>query len=1072
MGRELRDEYYIDISQPMKALNTLAHKSRELQKTLQKSTTIGSDKARIKRDLANTERAIKGFTTRVRKATRGLIGKDMMHSGLIRSAMKRETTQSTRIWKGMCNKIKTLWKGTTNKMTSGIKKVRRTFNTMAKSNISKTKQMNRGMREGGDLLQSWWKRFGEVGLGFTFIYRGVNAIENALGKFVESMKEAITLSGEFVEIQARMAVSATLFGSNAVDFSDAFTKAHANMLAFREACVGAISTVAELGQGIDEAAQWGIIVEPQHMKNFVRFLDFINIIATTTGNAGRQIRQEIQSLHEGSKRVGNILIKIIDRLAKSGAQFSEHVVKDIVAGGERGKKAFFEVVEVIGNKMKGLYVELAKASPTYAYTVGWQKYLISIQKLIIKAVPIARDLGFLQKNAADTSNIFAVAVNRAFKQVNETMAGEKFQKALSVNMISFCELLQKVTGLTMKMYKTILYLGVAIRGIPSGVKEFGGLIAKALAFTMALWGIKSIFGVVIGMTMSAFRPVIMLSGALIGLAGAGRIAAKATEEEVKAIIALRTATMFARITMVLMITTFLLVAWAALVVAKNIEEVKDGIDDLNNKFKESYEKHMPKWAQAVIKFKNKISPAKDKSFFEMYPGFQPSKASKKLGGWLKDSFKDAIDELDILIKKVSPMISKLGSSLTKGVLGDLDLADEKSWKDFQTHLKGIQAEMKGLTTGLADEISSLKTNMRSLYEKAIKSGDLSLAVQLIPYVKSETIAIIHTIEEERRKLIKSLAQIPKEAIDMRARIINRLAETALEIKAHEASIRDMKEEFIIMPWEEKHAKAAIDRIKKRLKAEADFAKKRIAAEEKIQGEIIRMRDGGFEHLKWQLAKQVEGYRKLGVSEILIAEWVRRKKEEYVESVKNKTKKTTTLMENMWEQACKNMQDAFGKYFVDAVSGKLKNLKDYVLNFLTTVRNAMAQALGAKIGGTLMTALGNVIGMGGGTTTSSASTSIGGFTPHFEGIPHLAEGADFYTKGITPMIAGEAGTEHVQITPVGKETKPDVQINVINKTQPVSAKQGAMRFDGRKWVIDVVLDALGSQPSFRNAIRSV
>lgn len=75
------------------------------------------------------------------------------------------------------------------------------------------------------------------------------------------------------------------------------------MLAFREACVGAISTVAELGQGLDEAAQWGTIVPPEKMKSFVHFLDFINIIATTTGNAGRQIRQEIQSLHEGSKEL-------------------------------------------------------------------------------------------------------------------------------------------------------------------------------------------------------------------------------------------------------------------------------------------------------------------------------------------------------------------------------------------------------------------------------------------------------------------------------------------------------------------------------------------------------------------------------------------------------------------------------------------------------------------------------------------------------------------------------------------------------------------------------------------------
>jgi hypothetical protein len=99
-------------------------------------------------------------------------------------------------------------------------------------------------------------------------------------------------------------------------------------------------------------------------------------------------------------------------------------------------------------------------------------------------------------------------------------------------------------------------------------------------------------------------------------------------------------------------------------------------------------------------------------------------------------------------------------------------------------------------------------------------------------------------------------------------------------------------------------------------------------------------------------------------------------------------------------------------------------------------------------------------------------SVGGFTPHLENIPAFQHGADFYTRGDTLMRVGEAGREHVQVTPVGKEAKPSVQINVINKGMPVSAKQEGMHFDGKQWVLNVVLDALSTSPNFRNAVRSV
>ncbi len=85
---------------------------------------------------------------------------------------------------------------------------------------------------------------------------------------------------------------------------------------------------------------------------------------------------------------------------------------------------------------------------------------------------------------------------------------------------------------------------------------------------------------------------------------------------------------------------------------------------------------------------------------------------------------------------------------------------------------------------------------------------------------------------------------------------------------------------------------------------------------------------------------------------------------------------------------------------------------------------------------------------------------------------------------SPQVAiyGEAGPEAYVPLPDGRsipvtmqggggQSAPSVQVNVINQTsQPVNAQQGGVRFDGKAYILDVVMTAASTPGAFRNNMK--
>ena len=179
----------------------------------------------------------------------------------------------------------------------------------------------------------------------------------------------------------------------------------------------------------------------------------------------------------------------------------------------------------------------------------------------------------------------------------------------------------------------------------------------------------------------------------------------------------------------------------------------------------------------------------------------------------------------------------------------------------------------------------------------------------------------------------------------------------------------------------------------------------------------------------------------------------------------------------WRTAAKDMQRSMSGFFFDVMEG---NLTDLGGSFLKMVRKMLADALAAKatlaLVGNDFTSGGNIGGLIGSLISgfSSSSSGSGSFTGANNFDLAMAGGGSF-GAGDRVMV-GERGPEVVQfnrggnVIPNNAIGGSNVQINVINKADPVDVQQSAPRIDSGQMIIDVVLTKLHSDANVRNSFR--
>jgi hypothetical protein len=330
-----------------------------------------------------------------------------------------------------------------------------------------TKTFTTTTRRAAEATGTWWKRFGAVAVGFGVAYRAINVLENGIASYISILKEGIVAQDDFIQLQGKLAIYSQLYASNAKDFTEGFKIAAVNVDAFQRQLPGALSAVNELTEGVDEFVQHGMAIAPMTAKSMVNFLDFTAMVATTTGSTAKQIRQEIQSLFEGTQKAGNTVLRLLKSLLPEFEEFKKRIREGDT------EKAMTEVMERISKQMERYKELMAGSSMQYAHTL-WRKTLV----LDIKE---AASMAAQMKGLGDSTNIFAAVFAKNAREMSYA-SKEVLAKA-------FIDLAGALDGLLKHSTEIIVFLTQATRSI-TGLMNILANYGDVILFSAAIWGLS------------------------------------------------------------------------------------------------------------------------------------------------------------------------------------------------------------------------------------------------------------------------------------------------------------------------------------------------------------------------------------------------------------------------------------------------------------------------------------------------------------------------------------------------------------------------------------------------------
>jgi len=759
-------------------------------------------------------------------------------------------------------------------------------------------------------LGGWWKRFGQVALGFTIAYRAMNLFEAGLRKVTELIRESIALSGTLGSMQAKITVFASLYKlTGGRTFIEELRAARGYVQDFARTAIWATTPMADLQEGFTELMKWGQLVPRRLVPAYTTFFDFIAQVAATNKDYARQIRSELRGLMTGTKRAGNVMVFIVERMF--GPKVTKRI-KSMVDAGESLNK----VVVAIAEAWHKVQLEMAKADPAKAMIVWTDQIKFSFVKAI-DAVSLTIGKG--------DQNVFARPLLEAadrwpkifeqhkdlFASLFNTLAnGERLLIRMFEKTLLFAA---RVNSALIKIKEPLIALGKAallVFGIMSAKLFAGWMLKPFIGLSKIVWSVAASFG---GLLLKT-SPLVKVWGFLVSKGKA-------------LVIVLRAMTLGSIIAGV----KKLALGFKALTAANIIS----GIRTLTNSIllQVAAVVALGTALQALVRWvkENRAALAER---FEYVPGTLPG-ALHPGAEWAKEKPKAPLTNIWETYKETLEIDAKAVLKPFKAVMKEIDdffNKPPKKWKWEEALGTDIGKKGPPSLEALKTAIKDLKTSWEGLYNTAISSGKYMEASRIFPFVERETVMKIKALEKELKTLDAVLKKVPEAKGTAEEK---KLFEERIKLRKAflVEQIRLSREHLKALGWETQRAYIPI------------ISDMQSELDKRVEALRERFQDSpeAFYNAVLALANHYRNLLPTIVNDPELQKAISGFVEHMDQMVEGAKKSINTLRDTVSELA-QNMERSMSDYFFNVMTGKFKSFGKALVGFFDSISRSIQRML--------------------------------------------------------------------------------------------------------------------------------
>ncbi len=422
-------------------------------------------------------------------------------------------------------------------------RVLRHTTTRMKATTAATKRLSFSMKANGNVGTSWLKRFTLIAGGFALAHLALRAFGDVVRSLTSTFTSGLTVADEYAEgvatIAGMVAITYKGLGGFAQRFEATSTVMQDTMAESIRLAPKFKLSLEEITAGYRELAQFGVIVTKSMVNSSLTVLNAIKEIAASTGSTIKQIRQEIQSMFNGSARVTDQFARMVkNTMPDVWAQIIDPAItaadkwKILTSRWEEFSYAIVRANQTVKGQLSILRVGFTKISLEALKGSGiFQLWVDKLIELNDRLFDSAGDLTALGESIKKSFEGIWNAVNNGINLLVELAKAIVSVRDLVMEINpTFVESAKRIAILASKMFVLTTALSLATVVIRT-LAATTGLLAVAKGLRMIFMSTGFVAGV--ASVASVLGSVVLLLGAGIGVGYAFATAWETAIETVK-----------------------------------------------------------------------------------------------------------------------------------------------------------------------------------------------------------------------------------------------------------------------------------------------------------------------------------------------------------------------------------------------------------------------------------------------------------------------------------------------------------------------------------------------------------